>query len=175
MSSLNKKKSNKKPIKKQKKTLVSTTKKLKDKIISLELKLGNTEDKNIRLLAEFDNYKKRKNSEIDHLIKYEGYDFFKNLIGVLDDIDRTLKIKDVVDNKSIYKGISMIKNKILSFLDSQNIKSFNSKDELFNPDYHEALMVKKSSKEPGFVLEEYEIGYNYKDKVLRHAKVIVSE
>jgi len=175
MPSLNKKKSDKKSTKKQKKPSVSSTKKLKDKIISLELKLENIEDKNIRLLAEFDNYKKRKNSEIDNLIKYEGYDFFKNLIGILDDIDRTLKIKDVMNNKSIYKGISMIKNKIISFLDSKNIKSFNSKDELFNPDYHEALMVKKSSKEPGFVLEEYEIGYNYKDKVLRHAKVIVSE
>tara|TARA_B110000116_G_C16708660_1_gene523348 strand:- start:61 stop:588 length:528 start_codon:yes stop_codon:yes gene_type:complete len=175
MPSLNKKKSDKKSTKKQKKPSVSSTKKLKDKIISLELKLENIEDKNIRLLAEFDNYKKRKNSEIDNLIKYEGYDFFKNLIGILDDIDRTLKIKDVMDNKSVYKGVSMIKNKIISFLDSKNIKSFNSKDELFNPDYHEALMVKKSSKEPGFVLEEYEIGYNYKDKVLRHAKVIVSE
>jgi molecular chaperone GrpE len=175
MPSLNKKKSDKKSTKKQKKPSVSSTKKLKDKIISLELKLENIEDKNIRLLAEFDNYKKRKNTEIDNLIKYEGYDFFKNLIGILDDIDRTLKIKDVMNNKSIYKGISMIKNKIISFLDSKNIKSFNSKNELFNPDYHEALMVKKSSKEPGFVLEEYEIGYNYKDKVLRHAKVIVSE
>ncbi len=175
MPSLNKKKSDKKSTKKQKNPSVSSTKKLKDKIISLELKLENIEDKNIRLLAEFDNYKKRKNTEIDNLIKYEGYDFFKNLIGILDDIDRTLKIKDVMNNKSIYKGISMIKNKIISFLDSKNIKSFNSKNELFNPDYHEALMVKKSSKEPGFVLEEYEIGYNYKDKVLRHAKVIVSE
>ncbi len=175
MPSLNKKKSDKKSTKKQKKPSVSSTKKLKDKIISLELKLENIEDKNIRLLAEFDNYKKRKNTEIDNLIKYEGYDFFKNLIGILDDIDRTLKIKDVMNNKSIYKGISMIKNKIISFLDSKNIKSFNSKNELFNPDYHEALMVKKSSKDPGVVLEEYEIGYNYKDKVLRHAKVIVSE
>ena len=175
MPTINNKKSDKKSAKKLKKPSASITKKLKDKIISLELKLENVEDKNIRLLAEFDNYKKRKNTEIDNLVKYEGFDFFKNLIGILDDIDRTLKIKDVVDNKSIYKGISMIKNKIISFLDSKNIKSFNSKDELFNPDYHEALMVKKSSKKPGLVLEEYEVGYNYKDKVLRHAKVIVSE
>jgi molecular chaperone GrpE len=171
----NKNKSDKKPKKKIKKVSSSITKKLKDQITTLKSDLENAEDKNIRLLAEFDNYKKRKNTEIDNLIKYEGFDFFKNLLSVLDDIDRTLGIKDVKGNNSIYKGISMIKNKIISFLDSKNIKSFISKDESFNPDYHEALMVKKTSKEPGFVIEEYEVGYNYKDKVLRHAKVIVSE
>ena len=50
------------------------------------------EDKYLRLLAEFDNYKKRKNIEIDNLIKYEGFDFFKSMLSILDDIDRTLNL-----------------------------------------------------------------------------------
>ena len=101
-------------------------KKYKDRIKELDNQLKNTEDKNVRLLAEFDNYKKRKNSEIDNLLKYEGYNFFKNLLSVLDDIDRTLKIDDVKNRKSIFDGISMIKNKILSLLDKDNIISFES-------------------------------------------------
>ena len=165
-SSISKKKQNKSNI---------DLKKYKDRIKELDDQLKNMEDKNVRLLAEFDNYKKRKNSEIDNLLKYEGYDFFKNLLSVLDDIDRTLKIDDVINRKSIFDGISMIKNKILSLLDKDNIISFESINEKFDPDLHEALMVKKSSKKSDVIIEEFEKGYKYKDKVLRHAKVIVSE
>ena len=171
-------KSNKKksPVskKKQNKSNIDL-KKYKDKIKELDTQLKKNEDKNIRLLAEFDNYKKRKNLEIDNLLKYEGYDFFKNLLSVLDDIDRTLKIEDVKNRKSIFDGITMIKNKILSFLDTHNIISFESINKKFDPDLHEALMVKKSSKKSDVIIEEFEKGYKYKDKVLRHAKVIVSE
>ena len=63
--------------------------------LSLEEVLVIEQDKNLRLIAEFDNYKKRKSTEIDNLIKYEGFDFFKSLLSILDDIDRTLIIKDV--------------------------------------------------------------------------------
>ena len=158
---------------KKKTTLKSS--KSKQSISDLKSKLKNSEDKHIRLLAEFDNYKKRKIIEIDKLIKYEGFDFFKNLLSILDDIDRTLNIKEVKKEKSIHDGISMIKNKIISLLDSHNVVSFESVNETFNPDIHEALMVKKSSKKSDMVLEEFEKGYKYKDRVLRHAKVIVSE
>ena len=129
----------------------------------------------MRLLAEFDNYKKRKINEIEKLIKYEGFDFFKSVLPILDDIDRTLNLKDVIKNKSIYDGFSMIKSKILNLLESKEISTYNSLNESFNHDFHEAIMMKKTKKESNIVIEEYEKGYMYKDKVLRHAKVIVSE
>ena len=69
----------------------------------------------------------------------------------------------------------MIKNKITSLLDSKEIIAYESMDESFNPDLHEAVMVKKSSKKSNTIIEEFEKGYNYKNKVLRHAKVVVSE
>ena len=169
------KKSNLSKTKKKVKSPTSDLKKYKTKIKELDDLLKNNEDKNIRLLAEFDNYKKRKNSEIDRLIKYEGFDFFKNLLTILDDIDRTLNIQDVKNKKTIFDGISMIKNKILSLLDSHNIVSFESINQKFDPDFHEAMLVKKSSNKSDVILEEFEKGYKYKDKVLRHAKVIVSE
>ena len=150
-------------------------KRLDDVIKDQEERIKTSDDKYIRLLAEFDNYKKRKNIETDNLIKYEGFDFFKSLLNILDDIDRTLKVKDVKKNKSIYNGFSMIKDKIISLLDSKNIIPYNSLNKIFDPNLHEALMVKKSSKKTNTIIEEYEKGYKYKDKVLRHAKVVVSE
>ncbi|MBS30441.1 MAG: nucleotide exchange factor GrpE [Candidatus Marinimicrobia bacterium] len=155
----------------------SISKKIKSKqnISDLKKQIKDAEDKHMRLLAEFDNYKKRKINEIEKLIKYEGFDFFKSILPILDDIDRTLNLKDVIKNKSIYDGFSMIKSKILNLLESKEISTYNSLNESFNPDFHEAIMMKKTKKDSNIVIEEYEKGYMYKDKVLRHAKVIVSE
>ena len=155
----------------------SISKKIKSKqnISDLKKQIKDAEDKYMRLLAEFDNYKKRKINEIEKLIKYEGFDFFKSVLPILDDIDRTLNLKDVIKNKSIYDGFSMIKSKILNLLESKEISTYNSLNESFNPDFHEAIMMKKTKKDSNIVIEEYEKGYMYKDKVLRHAKVIVSE
>tara|TARA_B000000532_G_scaffold58104_1_gene45445 strand:+ start:1661 stop:2173 length:513 start_codon:yes stop_codon:yes gene_type:complete len=155
----------------------SISKKIKSKqnISDLKKQIKDAEDKHMRLLAEFDNYKKRKINEIEKLIKYEGFDFFKSILPILDDIDRTLNLKDVIKNKSIYDGFSMIKSKILNLLESKEISTYNSLNESFNPDFHEAIMMKKTKKDSNIIIEEYEKGYMYKDKVLRHAKVIVSE
>ena len=157
----------------KKKTTLKSSK--SQNISDLKSKLKTSEDKHIRLLAEFDNYKKRKNNEIDKFIKYEGFDFFKSVLPILDDIDRTLDLKDVKNNKSIFDGFSMIKTKIANLLESKDIVTYNSLDESFNPEFHEAIMMKKSKKDSNIVIEEYEKGYMYKDKVLRHAKVVVSE
>ncbi|MAV92788.1 MAG: nucleotide exchange factor GrpE [Candidatus Marinimicrobia bacterium] len=155
----------------------SISKKIKSKqnISDLKKQIKAAEDKHMRLLAEFDNYKKRKINEIEKLIKYEGFDFFKSVLPILDDIDRTLNLKDVIKNKSIFDGFSMIKSKILNLLESKEISTYHSLNESFNPDFHEAIMMKKTKKDSNIVIEEYEKGYMYKDKVLRHAKVIVSE
>ena len=158
----------------KKKTALKSSKS-KQSISDLKSKLKTSEDKHIRLLAEFDNYKKRKNNEIDKFIKYEGFDFFKSVLPILDDIDRTLDLKDVKNNKSIFDGFSMIKTKIANLLESKDIVTYNSLNESFNPEFHEAIMMKKSKKDSNIVIEEYEKGYMYKDKVLRHAKVVVSE
>ena len=69
---------------------------------------------------------------------------FKSVLPILDDIDRTLNLKDVIKNKSIYDGFSMIKSKILNLLESKEISTYNSLNESFNPDFHEAIMMKKT-------------------------------
>ncbi len=147
----------------------------KKKISELELELEKNKDKNIRLLAEFDNYKQRTSRLMIENNKYEGIDFIKNILSVIDDIDRVLQIKELIKNESIFDGINLIKSKFISILEDNGVVSYDSIGKEFNPDLHEALMTKKSGKKSNIVLEEYEIGYKYHDKVLRHSKVVVSE
>ena len=84
--------------------------------------------------------------------------------------DNTMEQTDKIN-----RLINSIKNKIISLLDSKEIIAYESMNELFDPELHEAVMVKKSSKKSNTVIEEFEKGYNYKNRVLRHAKVVVSE
>ena len=158
--------------KKQKK---QTSKKLKENIEKLENEFEELKNKNIRLLAEFDNFKKRNLEERRQILQYDGKDFIVSILQVLDDLDRTLSIKELKKNKNVYSGISMIRDKINKVLDDKGVKTYKSVGEDFNTSVHEALMMKKSSKKSGLVLEEFEKGYLYHDKVIRHAKVIVSE
>ena len=158
--------------KKQKK---QTSKNLKENIQKLENDIEDLKNKNIRLLAEFDNFKKRNIEERRQILQYDGKDFIVNILPVLDDLDRTLSIKELKNNKNIYSGIKMIIDKINKILDDKGVKSYKSVGEAFDTSVHEALMMKKSNKKSGLVLEEFEKGYLYHDKVIRHAKVIVSE
>ena len=158
--------------KKQKK---QTSKNLKENIQKLESDIEDLKNKNIRLLAEFDNFKKRNIEERRQILQYDGKDFIVNILPVLDDLDRTLSIKELKNNKNIYSGIKMIIDKINKILDDKGVKSYKSVGEAFDTSVHEALMMKKTNKKSGLVLEEFEKGYLYHDKVIRHAKVIVSE
>jgi len=159
---------------KKKKNNSSKTLKLKEKNKMFEAEITDLKNKNIVLLAEFDNYKKRVSSQIANNKKYEGKDIFVNIIPIIDDIERVLIAEDI-DSKSIISGIDLIKNKFLSVLEDLGVNSYKSIGKLFNPDYHEAIMMKKTKKKSNIIIEEYQKGYTQHDKVLRHAKVIVSE
>jgi len=160
---------------------IKNKKKKTNSVKSLELKnkklveeLEELKNKNISLLAEFDNYKRRLSKQMADSSKYEGKDAFIKILPIIDDIDRVL-MNNNSDVKSIIEGIDLIKNKFISVLDELGINSYDSIERTFNPDYHEAIMIKKTKKKSNLVIEEYEKGYTYHDKVIRHAKVIVSE
>ena len=159
-------------MKKKNKTI---NKKKPDNVKKLKAELSDLKNKNIRLLAEFDNFKKRNLEDKRKLLKYDGVDFVVSLLPILDDIDRTLSLKELKSNKTIFDGINMIRYKINKTLEEKGIKTYISLNKSFDTEYHEALMMKKSKKKSGIILEEFEKGYLYHDKVIRHAKVIVSE
>ena len=134
--------------------------------------VSDIKDKNIRLLSEFDNFRKRTILEKEKLINYDGEKIITLLLPIFDDLDRTIS-GDYKDSESIQKGIRIIISNINKVLNENEIKHFLSLGEKFNPDLHEALMS-QPGKEDNVVVEEFEKGYKYKDKIIRHSKVIVS-
>jgi molecular chaperone GrpE len=147
------------------------------KITELETQVKEWQDKLLRKAAEFENYKRRTENDQFNLINYAAESFILKLLPVVDDFERSMEhIEDIDNNKSVKEGIKLVYEKLLKLLNEQGVKKMQTKGEPFNVDYHDALMQRKDeSVPPHTVLEEVESGYLYRDKVLRHAKVIVSE
>jgi len=143
----------------------------------LEFQIKEWHDKFLRKAAEFENYKRRTENDQFNLINYAAESFISRLLPVVDDFERSLQHMDDTNNiDSLKEGIKLVYEKLVKVLDDQGVKKMKAKGELFNVDYHDALMQKKDdSVPPHTVLEEIENGYLYRDKVIRHAKVIVSE
>ena len=155
-------------LKKNKLKLAESDKKIKQYISEIE----NIKDKHVRLLSEFDNFRKRTASEKEKLINYNGEKMITLLLPVFDDLDRTIS-QDYKNSKSIQEGLEIIISNIKKILDDNEIKELASLGQKFNPDLHEALMT-EPGKEDNVIVKEFEKGYRYKDKVIRHAKVVVS-
>lgn len=147
------------------------------KIAELEAQVKEWNDKFLRKAAEFENYKRRTENDQFNLLNYAAESFIIKLLPVVDDFERSMEhIDDIEDNKSVKDGIKLVYEKLLKLLNEQGVKKMQTKGEPFNVDYHDALMQRKDdSVPPHTVLEEVESGYLYRDKVIRHAKVIVSE
>ena len=132
-------------------------------------------DKNIRLLAEFDNYKRRTQDERSNLLKYGGEGLAKALLPILDDLHRTFETDGKTKARTILEGVELIMSKLDKTLEEQGIVVFDSTGQDFDPELHEALMSEESDKGDNVILKEFEKGYRYNDKILRHAKVVVSK
>jgi len=147
------------------------------KIAELEAQLKEWQDKLLRKAAEFENYKRRTENDQFNLINYAAESFIIKLLQVVDDFERSMEhIDDIDNNKAVKEGIKLVYEKLLKLLNEQGVKKMQTRGEPFNVDFHDALMQRKDdSVPPHTVLEEVESGYLYRDKVIRHAKVIVSE
>jgi molecular chaperone GrpE len=134
-------------------------------------------DQYLRLLAEFDNFRKRSRREYDSLMEYASEKVLSALLPVLDDFDRTLTAMEKTDNlSSIKEGITMVTNKLHRTLEKEGLNLIDSKGATFDSSMHEAIhSVPGPEEQKGKVLEEVEKGYRLKDKVIRYAKVIVGE
>ena len=147
------------------------------KIAELEVQLKEWQDKFLRKAAEFENYKRRTENDQFNLINYAAESFITKLLPVVDDFERSMEhIDDIDNNTAVREGIKLVYEKLLKLLNEQGVKKMQTKGEPFNVDFHDALMQRKdTSVPPHTVLEEVESGYLYRDKVIRHAKVVVSE
>lgn len=157
----------------------SPTAKLKNQIDDLKLNITGQEDKYLRLKAEFDNYRRRKQEDTSNMFKYDGESVIKQFLTVLDDLDRLTKVTEENRNSNIGKikeGIDLILNKINKRFAEQEVIPFAEPGDIVDPDLHDALMLRsEEGKKENEILEVFEKGYRYKDRVIRHAKVVVNQ
>lgn len=154
------------------------------KIAELENTVSQNKDQLLRKAAEFDNYKKRIENDYANLVRFANENLIEKLLPVLDDFERSFKaVKNSVvqsglsntEDNSFQKGIEMIHNKFKRILELEGVKPLEVLGQPFDPQLHDALLqIQNKYYPPHTVLEEVEKGYMLHDKILRHAKVIVS-
>lgn len=133
-------------------------------------------DQLLRKVAEFENYKRRTENESANFVKYAGEVVITKLLPVYDDLTRSLEHADSKNSESLKKGIELVYEKFSRILKEIGVERIEAKGKEFDVDYHEALMQREAEGVPPHtVIEEIEPGYMYKDKVIRHSKVIVSQ
>lgn len=142
---------------------------LADKILKLN-------DQHLRLMAEFENYKKRTLKERADLIKYSGERVFIDMLPIIDDFERALAHLPEEDSP-IKEGIIMIHSKFVNFLKANGVKEMETKDQAFDMDLHEAISMFPAPDESmkGKIIDCTQKGYLFHDKVIRYAKVVVAE
>ena len=156
----------------------SKTDKLQEQIDELTIQLNESKDKHLRLFAEFDNYKKRTLKEKIDYMKTASAEAIKAMLPVLDDFDRAKKVADDDSTDEHFtEGVVMIYNKIFSVLKSQGLEAMESTGELFDAELHEAIteIPAPSDDMKGKIIDTIEKGYTLKDKIIRHAKVVVGK
>lgn len=145
-------------------------------IESLKEQVEAEENKYLKMVAEFENYKRRTKKEIDLNNKYKDQNIAESLLPILDNLERALKIEgDTEAFKSLSKGVEMVYNDLVNMMMSHDINEIKATGEVFDPNYHQAVMTEPSDGEPGIITEELQKGYILKDRVIRASMVKVSE
>lgn len=148
---------------------------LEEKLEALEKENAELKDQLLRRAADFDNYRKRTIKEKQEAFDYGNAGLLSDLLDSLDNFDRTLEAsKDAKDAKVIADGIKMINKSLVKMLeDKYNLSSFGEKGEEFDPELHEAIGAMPGEVKKEELGEVYLKGYKLKDRVIRHAKVMV--
>ena len=140
-----------------------------------ETVIRDLSDKVLRLSAEIQNIGKRHNEEVQNMFKYEGLDFIKDILPIVDNFERAIEMDKSVNEKFL-EGYKMIYSNLISILEKYEVKAIDCQDKEFDPNTMEAIMTEHvDGVEPNYVLMVLQKGYIYKDKVIRHAFVKVSE
>ena len=152
--------------------------KLQKELNEANEKIATLEDKYLRQVAEFDNYRKRTIKEKAELIKNGGERAIESILPVLDDFERALANMAKDENAAeIMTGVELIYNKFTGILKQNGLQKIETEGADFNTDFHEAIAIIPAPNEAlkGKVLDCVQAGYTLNDKVIRHAKVAVGE
>ncbi|MBQ5151905.1 nucleotide exchange factor GrpE [Macrococcoides caseolyticum] len=148
-----------------------------DPVAELEAKLEQSEEKYLRLYAEFENYKKRTRQELDTERTYRAQSVLRDILPAIDNIERALAQQGESDEfKSFHKGVEMVYESLLHSLKENGLEVIEALDQPFDPNLHQAVMQEGDErKDSGIVLEELQKGYKLKERVLRPSMVKVNE
>ena len=149
---------------------------LQEKIEKLEEEVKASEDKYLRLYAEFENFKRRKNQEIETNNIYKSQKVITEILPSLDNLERALQVdSDNEEVKALRKGVEMVYEGILNALKSEGVEVVETENVQFDPNIHHAVMQgEESDKESGVILDTFQKGYKLKDRVIRPAMVKVN-
>ena len=159
--------------KKSTKTPKKKSKSAKDNSVSLDEQLKHEKDKNLRLFAEFDNFRKRTAKERIELFSTASQDIMTSLLPILDNFERAFKLNEPVEND----GMLLIYNQLKAELDKKGLKEIeNPIGKELDTDFHEAItnIPAQDKKQKGKIVDVIEKGYLLSTKVLRYAKVVVA-
>ncbi|MEG1615802.1 MAG: nucleotide exchange factor GrpE [Bacteroidales bacterium] len=132
----------------------------------------------LRLMADFDNFRKRTLKEKAELIKNGGEDALKKILPVVDDFERAMSaLESSNDIDAVKEGVNLIYNKFRNYLENNGIKEIPAIGEDFNDDVHEAITTfpAPTPEQKGKVIDCMTKGYKLNDKVIRYSKVVVGE
>ena len=150
-----------------------------DKLNAAFNKISELEDKLIRQNAEMVNFRKRKEEEVNKMLKFCNEDIIKEILPILDNFERAILIDDsnlTETEKQYLTGFKMIYSHLVNVIEKFDVKPIDGSDKPFDPVYHNAIMLEKKEGVPsGMVIEVLQKGYLLKDKVIRTAMVRVSE
>jgi molecular chaperone GrpE len=150
---------------------------------SLEDKLKEAQDKILRALAETENQRRRFEKETKEAFEYGGFNFARETLSVLDNLQRAYQsiknddnLKDNKDLNKFLENIQIIEKDLVTIFEKNNIKKINCLNEKFDPNNHQAMLEVEDEKvNPGTVVQEIQSGYFYKDRLLRPSFVAVAK
>ena len=168
------KKETKKETKKEKE--INKTEELENKIAALEETIAKDKDDYLRLMAEFDNYRRRTSQEKLELVSMASTDTIKGMLPVLDDCERAMNVlKESTDSDAAKEGTELIYHKLMSYLQSKGLAVIEAHGQPFDTDMHEAVaqFPVQDEEQKGKVFDVVQTGYTLNGKVIRFAKVVV--
>lgn len=152
-----------------------TTTELSEQIAQLQQENQALREKALRAIAELENFRRRSQQEVQSTIQYANERLLRELLPVVDDINRSVEAgNQSKDFDSFFQGVAMVRDKVMRLLESQGVKPIQAVGAPFDIAQHDALLRQPSEAPEDTVVGEIETGYTYGDRVLRHAKVIVS-
>jgi molecular chaperone GrpE len=151
-------------------------KELENKIAALEETVAKDKDDYLRLMAEFDNYRRRTSQEKIELVSMASVETIKGLLPILDDCERALKVLlESNDSDAAKEGTELIYSKLMGYLKSKGLAVIDAFGQTFDTDLHEAVaqFPVEDEEKKGKVFDVVQTGYTLNGKVIRFAKVVV--